>query len=109
MNGDTVFAECTSPSVGIERGNILDSQMQASTGNASLVRLNGESAWCPVREGLGEYIQVKSNNILNAIYREDVTRWREDIENTSWKVLAYGIYSRVVDVSEIERVSAANE
>ena len=32
-----------------------------------------------------------------------------EIENTSWKVLAYGIYSRVVDVSEIERVSAANE
>ena len=31
------------------------------------------------------------------------------IENTSWKVLAYDIYSRVVDVSEIERVSAANE
>ena len=30
-------------------------------------------------------------------------------ENTSWKVLAYGIYERVVDVSEIERVSAANE
>ena len=33
----------------------------------------------------------------------------EYIENTSWKVLAYGIYVRVVDVSEIERVSAANE
>ena len=33
----------------------------------------------------------------------------EHIENTSWKVLAYGIYARVVDVSEIERVSAANE
>ena len=32
-----------------------------------------------------------------------------DIENTSWKVRAYGIYARVVDVSEIERVSAANE
>ena len=31
------------------------------------------------------------------------------IENTSWKVLAYGIYARVIDVSEIERVSAANE
>ena len=28
------------------------------------------------------------------------------IENTSWKVLAYGIYARVVDVSEIEQVSA---
>ena len=33
----------------------------------------------------------------------------KEIENTSWKVLAYGIYGRVVDVSEIERVSAANE
>ena len=31
------------------------------------------------------------------------------IENTSWKVLAYGIYARVVDVTEIERVNAANE
>ena len=26
------------------------------------------------------------------------------VENTSWKVLAYGIYARVVEVSEIERV-----
>ena len=33
----------------------------------------------------------------------------EDIENTSWEVLAYSIYARVVDVSEIERVSATNE
>ena len=31
------------------------------------------------------------------------------IENTSWKVLVYGIYGRVVDVTEIERVNAANE
>ena len=31
------------------------------------------------------------------------------IENTSWKVLAYGIYAQVVDVTEIERVNAANE
>ena len=33
----------------------------------------------------------------------------QSIENTSWKVLAYGIYARVVDVPGIERVSAANE
>ena len=31
------------------------------------------------------------------------------IENTSWKVLAYGFYARVVDVLEIERLSTANE
>ena len=43
-------------------------------------------------------ITLANNNELRAF-----------IENTSWKVLAYGIYARVVDVSEIERVSAANE
>ena len=32
-----------------------------------------------------------------------------NIENTSWEVWAYVIYARVVDVSEIERLSAANE
>ena len=43
-------------------------------------------------------------------YREDdeeeaVTK----IEITSWKARAYGIFTRVGEVSEIERVSAANE
>ena len=33
----------------------------------------------------------------------------EYIENSAWKVLEYGIYTRVVFVSEIERVSATNE
>ena len=32
-----------------------------------------------------------------------------EIEITSWKVRAYGIFTRVGEVSEIERVSAANE
>ena len=31
------------------------------------------------------------------------------IEITSWQASAYGIFARVADVSEIERVSAANE
>ena len=31
------------------------------------------------------------------------------IQITSWKVPAYGIYARVVGVSENERVSVANE
>ena len=47
---------------------------------------------------------MKSAKSLNCISHS-----MADIENTSWKVLAYGIYARVVDVSEIERVSAANE
>ena len=53
---------------------------------------------------------------LTAIYtlrqkpkRVNVFNFVLHIENTSWKVLTYGIYARVVDVSEIERVSAANE
>ena len=33
----------------------------------------------------------------------------KDIEITSWKARAYGIFTRVGEVSEIERVSAANE
>ena len=32
-----------------------------------------------------------------------------NIEDTSWKVRAYGIYARIVDVSKIERVSVGNE
>ena len=42
--------------------------------------------------------QVKFNNEI--IYY---------IEITSWKARAYGIFTRVGEVSEIERVSAANE
>ena len=34
---------------------------------------------------------------------------REKIWITSWAVRAYGIYARVSDVSEIERVSEMNE
>ena len=34
---------------------------------------------------------------------------RMNIEITSWKAHAYGIFTRVGEVSEIERVSAANE
>ena len=43
------------------------------------------------------------------VFNEMKVVYKVYIENTSWKVLAYGIYARVVDVSEIERVSAANE
>ena len=46
---------------------------------------------------------------LKAMASNDTRDWAKYIENTSWKVRAYGIYARVVDVSEIERVSAANE
>ena len=42
-------------------------------------------------------------------YKTLVENWIEDIEITSWKARAYGIFTRVGEVSEIERVSAANE
>ena len=47
---------------------------------------------------------ITSNN-----FEISVVVFMPNIENTSWKLLAYGIYAGVVDVSEIERVSAANE
>ena len=39
-------------------GKIFDSQFVTSSGNASLARLNGRFAWCPMIDGYGEYIQV---------------------------------------------------
>ena len=33
----------------------------------------------------------------------------KNIQITSWKARAYGIFTRAGEVSEIERVSAANE
>lgn len=54
----SVFVECTASAVGIEIGKIFDSQFVASSGNASLARLNGRFAWCPMIDGYGEYIQV---------------------------------------------------
>lgn len=54
----SVFVECTATAVGIEIGKNFDSQFVASSGNASLARLNGRFAWCPMIDGYGEYIQV---------------------------------------------------
>ena len=69
---------------------------------------------CICCDGVGTLTAVEGN-INSAKYQTTtghtctfLTEGKE-IENTSWKVLAYGIYARVVDVSEIERVSAANE
>ena len=52
------FVECAAPAVGIETGDILDSQLTASSGETSQARLNGQFAWCPLSEGVNEYIQV---------------------------------------------------
>ncbi|CAH3187471.1 unnamed protein product [Porites evermanni] len=57
--------ECTAPAIGIETGSILNAQMTSSTGNASLARLNGRFAWCPLIDGYGEYIQID----LERLYR----------------------------------------
>ena len=44
-------------------------------------------------------------------YDVDLSRYCaiKKIEITSWKARAYGIFTRVGEVTEIERVSAANE
>ena len=44
-------------------------------------------------------LEVNTNKGIEKIGQVNV-----NIENTSWKVRAYGICARVVDVSEIERV-----
>lgn len=63
------FVECASPSIGIEKGKILGSQMTASSGDASLARLKGRFAWCPSSDALNEYIQVnkKRQSIFDLI------------------------------------------
>ena len=53
--------------------------------------------------------ESREQNRKDKVTRFPSVTYARQIENTSWKVLAYGIYARVVDVSEIERVSAANE
>ena len=56
------------------------------------------------------YIHRPQFNHNTHMYIRSITQnLYKNIENTSWKELAYGIYARVVDVLEIERVSAANE
>ena len=47
--------------------------------------------------------------LLNIVCLYVVVMAKLDIEITSWKARAYGIFTRVGEVSEIERVSAANE
>ena len=63
------------------------------------------------RKKFAKYTKIPTihPNIPKIIPRYTLYLKFKEIENTSWKVLAYGIYARVVDVSEIERVSAANE
>ena len=56
------------------------------------------------------YFLANLTEIYGMLHGIDDPFWgRQSIENTSWKVRAYGIYALVVDVSEKERVSAANE
>ena len=43
------------------------------------------------------------------VSEDPVGKYWTILEITSWKVRAYGIFTRVGEVSEIERVSAANE
>nr|XP_058961605.1 lactadherin-like [Pocillopora verrucosa] len=53
--------ECTAPAVGIETGEILDSQLSASSGDPSNARLNGAKTWCrtwPGSESENVYVQI---------------------------------------------------
>ena len=58
-----------------------------------------QKAQKPLLKGITAVAKVLSNFM----------KVEKDIEITSWKARAYGIFTRVGEVSEIERVSAANE
>lgn len=45
MMFSAAFTVCTAPAVGMETGDILDSQLSASTGDPTNARLNGPTAW----------------------------------------------------------------
>lgn len=50
---------CPAPAVGMETGDILSSQLSASTGDPSRARLNGPTAWSATWPGdTNGYIQV---------------------------------------------------
>ena len=73
-----------------------------------LVRIvSYEPPWRDQPPFLGLYQSYGSSFFLLVLLRGPYNDGK--IENTSWKVLTYDFYVRVVDVSEIERVSAANE
>ena len=58
--------DCTAPAVGIETGEILDSQLSASSGDPSNARLNGAKTWCktwPGSESENVYVQVTNERI----------------------------------------------
>ena len=68
------------------------------------------------RLGLTEKFQpgfrdgLKANDPGDEFWQEGTNKAdMRNIEITSWKARAYGIFTRVGEVSEIERVSAANE
>ena len=54
------------------------------------------------------YVNVKVERGSSLTFTRILFTRVKFIENTSWKVLAYGIYARVVDVSEILLVRCAH-
>ncbi|XP_058960954.2 EGF-like repeat and discoidin I-like domain-containing protein 3 [Pocillopora verrucosa] len=96
----TCLQVCTAPAVGMETGDILDSQLSASSGDPSKARLNRVGAWCrqwPETANENVYIQVdfgrpyricavatQGNNAGNYDYlKEYKLRWSDD--GVSWR------------------------
>ena len=88
-----------------DRGNWGWKLLPAVTTPCSILWRKFRKNWC-------RDVELSGNGSVHEFYWLKALlffAYREEIENTSWKVLAYGIYTRVVFVSEIKRVSAANE
>ena len=83
--------------------------------------LHPTSPWFEFAEDLADWKLIQFKPTLNGgegaisrvmkIYERKlfISKVCAEIEITSWKARAYGIFTRVGEVSEIERVSAANE
>ena len=88
-----------------DRGNWGWKLLPAVTTPCSILWRKFRKNWC-------RDVELSGNGSVHEFYCLKALLFfanREEIENTSRKVLAYGIYTRVVFVSEIKRVSPANE
>lgn len=66
----------------METGEIADSQITASSeySPATLARINGRFAWCPMSKRLNEYVQVgQSGFTANPNYLVVCSKWTSNV------------------------------
>ena len=88
--------------------SLMDDQVKHLTSlGVTAVSISSQSVFDVSKVEKGDYSLVFGSP--EAWIKNDCWRNMLNIEITSWKARAYVIFTRVGEVSEIERVSAANE